>query len=309
MPTNYFEEAVCLVQDQDSNTPLPFRTFTAGSRTAIHLNREPFLRRKSIGDITSMFGIPDLTPSLAHFLSRVASGTRSLYMVGGRRPPMAGPLSLPFEKLDVWSGLRLQMKDYHDPRKVHPPQTQCAWPPSELWPLGCYDTVLINTDPDEKWPYSKMSGNNPSPTVFTLLTADLLLGHCVVQIRLIFRVIHPAGSAAPPDPDSPLNSFLAYVQRFDIVPQASGSGSAASQGPCRKPSTNLYMLKCSCRADGTRMGDIIPLSHIHAAVDLVPQFMEAADSRLTKESSLEYSSEFILNDYFNRQLYYALLET
>jgi hypothetical protein len=57
------------------------------------------------------------------------------------------------------------------------------------------------------------------------------------------------------------------------------------------------------------MGDVIPLSHICAAVDLVPQFIDAADSHLTKESSLEYSNEFVLNNYFDKQLYYTLLET
>ena len=54
------------------------------------------------------------------------------------------------------------------------------------------------------------------------------------------------------------------------------------------------------------MGDIIPLTHIRAAVDLVPRFMETADPCLTKESSLEYTSEFLLNHFFDRQLYYSL---
>jgi Plavaka transposase len=157
-PTDYFQEAVSLVRDQDSDTPLPFRTFLAGSSTAIHLNREPFLRKKSINEIATMFCIPDLAPSLAHLLSRVASRSLSLYAVGGRRLPTAVPLSLPFEKLDVWHGMRLQMKDYHNPRVVQAPQALCAWPPSELWPSGRFDAALINTDPDKKWPYSKMSG-------------------------------------------------------------------------------------------------------------------------------------------------------
>jgi hypothetical protein len=71
----------------------------------------------------------------------------------------------------------------------------------------------------------------------------------------------------------------------------------------------MYVLKRSTRADGTWLGDIVPLSHIHVAVDLVPRFTEAADPRLMKESSLEYSSEFLLNHFFDKQLYYSLLET
>ena len=159
IPTNYFEEAACLVQDHDSTTPLPFRTFTAGSRTAIHLNRQPFLRRTLVHEISRRFRIPDLIPSLAHFLSRAADGNRSLHTIGGRRPP-TGVICLPFEKLEVWQGLRIQMKDHHNPRTVHPPQTICAIPPSEKWPLGRFDAVLVNTDPDKEWPHSKMTGIN-----------------------------------------------------------------------------------------------------------------------------------------------------
>ena len=71
----------------------------------------------------------------------------------------------------------------------------------------------------------------------------------------------------------------------------------------------MYVLKRAHCTDGLQMGDIIPLSHIHAPVDLVPQYMHAADIWLTKETSLKYSSEFLLNNFFDKQLYYLLLET
>lgn len=103
-----------------------------------------------------------------------------------------------------------------------------------------------------------------------------------------------------------MNSFLAYVQRFDIIPQATSSGSTTGRGYVPERSTKMYVLKRSRRADHMRMGDIIPLSHIRTAVDLVLRFMEAADPRLTKESSLEYSREFLLNHYFDKQVYYSL---
>lgn len=158
-PTNYFEEAIFLVQDDDPNVPQPLRTFTAGSKTAIHINREPFMRRTLIADIASMFGIPDLAPSLARFLSCVAEGNKSLYTVGGRRPP-ATSTNLPFRMLEVWPGLRIQLKDYHNAGIVGPPQTLCAWPPRQGWPLGRFDAVLVNTDPDFEWPSSKISGKS-----------------------------------------------------------------------------------------------------------------------------------------------------
>jgi len=121
MATNYFEEAACLVQDCNSNTPLPFQTFMAGSRTVIHINCKPFLRRTSIYEIASRFHIPNLAPSLAHFLLCTAEGDRSLYTVGGHQLPVASATSLPFQKLEVWQGLHVQLKDYHDPCIIHPP--------------------------------------------------------------------------------------------------------------------------------------------------------------------------------------------
>jgi len=303
--TNYFEEAICLVRDCDSKTPRPLRTFTAGSRAAIHLNREPFMRRTLITDIASMFGIPDLAPSLARFLSCAAEGNGSIYTIGGRRRPTASSTNLPFQRLEVWSGLRIQLKDYHNPSIVHPPQTLCVRPPCKEWPSGRFDAVLVNTDPDFEWPSSKISGNSLSSVVIKFLQLTIRSGHCIAQLRLIFCFVHPPGSAPPPE--SPINSFLAYVQRFDIVPQARSQSSNSGRGNFPEASTGMYVLRRSIRADGSRTGDVIPLPHIRTGVDLAPRFADAADSRLTKESSLEYSSEFLLNHFYDKQLYYSLL--
>jgi hypothetical protein len=156
---NYFDEAACLIRDNDPKTLRPFRTFTVGPITAIHLNREPFLRRTLINDIATTFSIPDLVPALVHFLTGVRiDGSTATFTVGGRRPVSTGNTPLPFQKIEVWPGLRIQMKDIHNPRIVHPPLTLCASPPSKAWPLGRYDNVLVNIDPGKEWPHSSISG-------------------------------------------------------------------------------------------------------------------------------------------------------
>jgi hypothetical protein len=68
----------------------------------------------------------------------------------------------------------------------------------------------------------------------------------------------------------------------------------------------MYILKRAKRLDGTIIGGIIPLSQIRALVDLVPRFGAQADRRLTKENSLEYSTEFFLNKYFDKEFFFAL---
>ena len=53
------------------------------------------------------------------------------------------------------------------------------------------------------------------------------------------------------------------------------------------------------------MGDVIPLSQLRTLINLVPRFGAEADNRLTKVTALEWSSEYWLNKYFDKELFYA----
>ena len=68
----------------------------------------------------------------------------------------------------------------------------------------------------------------------------------------------------------------------------------------------MYVLKHATWMNEMPMGGIIPLQQIRALVDLVPRFGEKADRHLTKMNSLSYSSEFWLNKYLDKELFYAL---
>lgn len=68
----------------------------------------------------------------------------------------------------------------------------------------------------------------------------------------------------------------------------------------------MYVLKRARRSDGTIMGGILPLCQTRALVDLVPRFGNEADRRLTKANILEYSAEFWLNKYFDKEIFYTL---
>ena len=126
-----------------------------------------------------------------------------------------------------------------------------------------------------------------------------LIGFSVGQIRLI---IHPLDWYMPLKP--PL--YLTYVQRFDIIPQAT-PGYPGPRAAIPDPVTGMYILKRAIRSNGSRMGDIIPLSRYRMPVELTPRFGAKADHRLTKENSLESSTEFILNKYFHKDTYHYLL--
>lgn len=68
----------------------------------------------------------------------------------------------------------------------------------------------------------------------------------------------------------------------------------------------MHLLKQAVRADGERIGEVIPLTFIRSPVHLIPYFSIKAHSRLNKLSSYELSTEFWLNKYWSKELYYAL---
>jgi len=68
----------------------------------------------------------------------------------------------------------------------------------------------------------------------------------------------------------------------------------------------MYVLKHARWSDGSILGDVISLGNIRALVNLVPHFGKAAEKCLMKETTLKYSSEFRLNKYFDKELFYAL---
>ena len=67
----------------------------------------------------------------------------------------------------------------------------------------------------------------------------------------------------------------------------------------------MYLFKHSTQADGSCMGDIIPLGQLRAAIKLTPSFGKQADHQFTKENSFEYSNEFWLAGYFDKETFFA----
>lgn len=102
--------------------------------------------------------------------------------------------------------------------------------------------------------------------------------------------------------------FLGYVQRLDIVSQTNLalSGSRGGRGSYPDPVTSMYVVKHATWANGTPIGGIVPLHEIRALANLVPRFGDKADQRLTTANSLTYSTEFWLNKYFDKEIFYAL---
>ena len=249
-----------------------------------------------------MFNLPDLRGALADFLTRIDN--RDSFHIGSRRIGNIDSL-LPFDNLQVWTKVQVQNRSYFPPHCVLPPQTINASPPSDLWTYSQSDVVLINTDNAKVWPHSGLEGCVLYFIFISfILTSQFNSGHHVVQLQLIFCAI--PSRITPSAPGTGL--FLTYARRFDIIPQLNSAVQASStqKGLYPDPSTGMYVLKCSRRSNGTIMGDVLPLGQLRTLLDIVPRFGADANKQLTKETSLEFSLEFWLNKYFEKELFYAL---
>ena len=139
-----------------------------------------------------------------------------------------------------------------------------------------------------------------------ILAYIFYLGHCVVQLCAIFRVV-PAHSEGWSNPLK-VDRFLAYVQRFDVIPQINPkvSGSPTLRGQYPDPSAGMYVVKRAFRSNQDPMGDIIPLQQIRSLVELTPRFGAKADQRFHSTNNLQCGGEYWLDKYFTKDLFYAL---
>ena len=145
-------------------------------------------------------------------------------------------------------------------------------------------------------------------STLVLIKISCHVGHIVVDLCLIFRIYPTAFYPL----DSKLGSqitgrCLAYVRRYDIIPQPNPANSA-QRGPYPERSTSLYLLKRAMRTNGDVKGDIVAVDQIRALADVLPRFEKAAAQQLTKANCMEYSEEFWLNKYFDKELFLALTQ-
>ena len=122
--------------------PLPLRTFST-SRAAFNLNRKPDIPQISINSVAEMFNLPDLCPALLNFFAERLQDSSNHHIGGCRRAQTN--TQLPFDDVMVWFSLRTQTRSMDD-QSITDPCCLSAVPPSDSWPLGRYDTMLLVDD-------------------------------------------------------------------------------------------------------------------------------------------------------------------
>lgn len=277
--TDYFERASALRAGKFPTAPRPYRTF-ASPATAFHLSSKPTMTNMTIDDAAQLYELPDFKPAIADYLDR--HHPNFTHTIGGRRQSTPD-CQLQFDRIQIWSKMRIQLHSSYDSQTLLPPQGLHAAAASAKWPFGRYDTVIISGDGNKDWPHNGLRGETVVPYISCHSANYMVLqGHEIAQLRLIFK---PISNLLP-------DIFFAYVQRFTISSVDQDAG--------------MHVLKRALRNTGERVGDVIPLFQIRSPAHIIPRFGQAASSRLCSSSSNELSSTFWLNKYWTKELFHSI---
>ena len=135
------------------NAPHSKRTFASRS-TAIHLATKPHLRM-TVDEAAALFDLPDLCLAIGNYLDRCANGVD--HNISGRR--RASPnCSVPSDRIQIWTKVRVQVRNYHNPSLVEPAQTMLVTPPSQEHPRGRYDSAVCSSSAKSDWPSQGLQG-------------------------------------------------------------------------------------------------------------------------------------------------------
>jgi len=111
---------------------------------------------------------------------------------------------------------------------------------------------------------------------------------------MIFQPISPRGEHLP-------EPFLAYAYLYDPVPQVVPGATRADIRP--NSNTGMYVLTKACRADGSRLGDVILLESILEDIEVVPKFSED-DGSWSRFNAREKGKDFYLNHYCDPEVFF-----
>ncbi|KAG1905852.1 uncharacterized protein F5891DRAFT_975993 [Suillus fuscotomentosus] len=165
----------------------------------------------------------------------------------------------------TWNQFRLQLHSAFQPRVIVPSRVIQAYPPSDAFPLGNCDTVLIN-----------VTGGDGQST------------SRVAQVRLIFQPKIPQAS----DLVLPmyLSSPLLYVQFFHFI-----------TNPNDHPELAMWTV------ERTYMIDQCGRHYVTHTVELIPEYGNKVDERISSATSLESYDRFFLNSFADKESYHTFL--
>ena len=152
---NYFDIALQTAKTS-SSLLLPHRTMESSPYSTFYLTRDPSYKQMSVNEIAALYCLPDLRSAIGNYFIH-ASNTGGPFSIGGQWISQES-CTLLSEQLEVWTYFHLQTKAYHEPHETMPSHTINAHPPASEWPLGHFDTIIINSDSTKQWPFCGLKG-------------------------------------------------------------------------------------------------------------------------------------------------------
>ncbi|KAG1782276.1 hypothetical protein EV702DRAFT_960317 [Suillus placidus] len=223
------------------------------SSVAFHVTVASNLADKSPNFLAQSYHLPNFPNQLRSFIQHV-NGSESHFQT---------------RLLKVWNKFHLQLHSDLRPCLVMPSQQVQAHPPSEAYPFGNCDIVLLRMQND----------------------GEILISHSplvVAQVWMVFG-LSTRGSALPPELAEP----LLYVQLFDVISH-----------PKDDPAVMMYRTG----PDGTRarLGMIVSLIDVTHAIELIPEYGGRVNRDVTSATSLELYDTFYLNSFSDKEWYHFI---
>ena len=109
----------------------------------------------TVEEAATIYQLPDLHSAINEYLDRCASGMS--HDITGHRHTLPDS-NLLSDRLQIWTKVRVQVRNYHDPQNVEAAQTMNAFPPSREHPHGLYDSAVFSPTSASDWPSQGLDG-------------------------------------------------------------------------------------------------------------------------------------------------------
>ncbi|KAG1883753.1 hypothetical protein F4604DRAFT_1878948 [Suillus subluteus] len=230
--------------------------------TAFHLTSMPDFKALTATSIQTKYSLVDFTHVLSQFINCLSLSTGEHTHWDHR-----------YGHFRTWNKFRLQLHSAFQSRVIMPSRVIQAYPPSDAFPLGNCDTVLIN-----------VAGDNGQST------------SRVAQVQLIFQPKIPRVS------DLVLPTFLSspllYIQFFHFV-----------ANPNDRPKLAMWTVERTYMVDEHgkryRCGSVVSLVDVTHAVELIPEYGSKVDEKISSATCLEGYDQFFLNSFADKESYHT----
>ncbi|KAG2140491.1 uncharacterized protein EDB93DRAFT_1241855 [Suillus bovinus] len=172
----------------------------------------------------------------------------------------------------VWHKFRLQLHSAFQPRVIMPSQVVQAYPPTNGFPFGNCNAVLIDAT-----------------------GIDGKMMNYVAQVHLIFQPTVQQGSNL--ELPSYLSDPLLYVQVFRFI-----------HNPDDHPELAMWTVERTYTQDGNgnrcREGAVVRVTDVTHVVELIPVYGEAMANGMSSATCLESYDRFFLNSFADKESYH-----